>query len=90
MLGYLAGTRKGFPCNTGKRDKWLMNFLTNQESSLLLTCYHLGDMDAAWNALEAAMDLFESAMKEVCAALSYEYRNDVAKIRQYIKLLKTL
>lgn len=90
MLGYLAGTRKGFPCNTGKRDKWLMNFLSNQESSLLLTCYHLGDMDAAWNALEAAMDLFESAMKEVCAALGYEYRNDVAKIRQYIELLKTL
>ena len=90
MLGYLAGTRKGFPCNTGKRDKWLMNFLTEQEQTLLLACYNLKDIDNTWKALNAAMNLFESAMLEVCAVLCYEYKNDVQKIRQYIELLKTL
>lgn len=90
MLGYLAGSRKGFPLNTGKRDKWLFHFLTEKESEQLLTCYRLDSMETAWNSLYTAMQLFETAMKEVCHTLGYAYQNDVAKIRDYIELLKKM
>ena len=90
MLGYLAGSRKGFPLNTGKREKWLVHFLTEKESEQLLTCYRLDSMETAWNSLYTAMQLFETAMKEVCHTLGYTYQNDVAKIRDYIELLKKM
>lgn len=90
MLEYLSGSRKGFPLNTGKRNKWLMQFLTKQECTQFLTCYNLEDIDAVWNALYTAMQLFENSMREVCSTLGYEYKNDVEKIRNYIEILKNL
>lgn len=90
MLGYLAGSRKGFPLNTGKRDKWLFHFLTTEESEQLLACHRLDSLETAWDALYTALQLFEAAMKEVCHTLGYTYRNDVEKIRNYIELLKNM
>ncbi len=91
MLGYLAGVKKGFPLNTGKHDKWLLPFLSESQRTQLLGTYRLDSMESAWNALYAAMDLFEEAAQEVCGALSYPSINgDAKRVRGYIKTLKEL
>lgn len=90
MLGYVAGTRAAFPLNTGKHDKWLLRFLTETERAAVLGTYRLDSVDAAWEALHAAMDLFEASMIEVCATLSYPCSNDRPKIDAYIETLKSM
>lgn len=90
MLGYLAGARQGFPLNTGKHDKWLPRYLSEAERALLAETYRLGDIGQARRALVAAMDLFEAALKEVCAALGYDCPSDLEKTRGYIRLLQGL
>lgn len=88
MLGYLAGARNGFPVNTGKHNKWLPRFLSEDERSALSVTYNLSAVDAAWNALYTAMRLFQKAEREVCAALGYEYSDETLKIKEYIEVLK--
>lgn len=86
----LEGSRKGFPLNTGKRDKWLFHFLTTEESEQLLACHRLDSLETSWDSLYTSLQLFEAAMKEVYHSLGYTYRNDVEKIRNYIELLKNM
>ena len=89
MLGYLAGVRRGFPINTGKRNKWLPQFLTEEERQLMCTTLRLDSLENIWCALYAAMDLFKKAMQEICSALAYPYPYDVDAMRNYIeKLIK--
>lgn len=90
MLGYLAGARHGFPLNTGKRDKWLPRFLSDGERAKLLATYRLDGIDAAWRALQVAMDLFEAALAEVCATLGCPHPDCAEKVAGYIDTLKAL
>lgn len=90
MLGYLAGVRNGFPLNTGKRDKWLPQFLSEEECEKLFATYQLVHADAVWNSLYVAMQLFEDAMREVCDSLAYDTPVDVEHVRRYIDTLKQL
>ena len=84
MLEYVAGTRNGFPLNTGKHDKWLPRFLTADEQAGLLATYRLDSVDATWNALRSAMDLFERDMVETCDSLGYDRPDDGSKTSVYI------
>lgn len=90
MLGYAVGARDGFPLNAGKHDKLLPRFLTPGEREALLGTYRLDSVEAAWDALSAAMDLFEASMEEACEALSYDCPNDRPKIDAYVETLKGL
>ena len=90
MVGYAAGARNGFPLNTGKHDKWLPRFLSENERETLLETYRLDSIDAVWKALHAALGLFESALIEVCDTLSYDCPNHRKTIEDYIETLKTV
>ncbi len=90
MLGYLAGARNGFPINLGKHDKWLPKYLTVGENEKLCKTYVLGDEQDAWNALSKAMELFGSAITEVCALLGYDRPDYVEIVKEYIATLKNL
>nr|WP_161961264.1 aminoglycoside 6-adenylyltransferase [Eggerthella sinensis] len=90
MLGYLAGARAGFPLNTGKRDKFLLRFLTEGERADLLATYRLDTVEAAWSALHGAMDLFERAVQETCATLAYPCPVYGAPVEGHIETLKRL
>lgn len=87
MLGYLAGARTGFPVNLGKHDKWLPRFLTSGEWERLRKTYRLDSVDAAWSALDGAMELFESALAEVASALGCDCPDDLERGREYLKAL---
>lgn len=90
MLGYLAGARNGFPLNTGKYHKWLLQFLSDSEREKLLTTYNLENTDAVWTALYTAINLFENSMIEICGSLSYDCPNHAIKMKAYIETLKAL
>lgn len=90
MLGYLAGARSGFPLNTGKRDKFLLRFLTEGERADLFATYRLDTVEAAWSALHGAMDLFERAVQETCATLAYPCPAYGAPVEGHIEALQRL
>lgn len=90
MLGYLSGVRNGFPLNTGKHDKFLLHFLSDNECEAVLKTYRLEDVDAAWDALYTALDLFGNALVEVCDSLSYPCPYYLEKVKEYIEMLRTM
>jgi len=90
MLGYLTGSRRGFPVNTGKYDKRLPGFLHDSERKKLFTTYDLQNTEAVWKALSAAIELFEDSMAEVCTTLGFKYPDYVEKAKTYIEILKSI
>lgn len=88
MLEYLAGVQNGFPLNAGKHDKWLLRLLPDGICEKLLKTYRLESIEAAWDSLYAAMDLFGESMAEVCASLAYDCPDYVEDIKKYIETLK--
>lgn len=91
MLGYLAGVRNGFPLNTGKYNKRLLQFLTDIERDKLFETYILENTIAVWNALYTAMNLFENSMIEVCESLSFDCPNNyMINIKEYIETIKAM
>ena len=90
MLGYLAGARNGFPVNTGKYHKWLPRFLGDKEREQLYGAFRLDCIASVWSALYAAMDLFDSAMLEVCGSLACACPGYMRPVSEYIQTLKEL
>lgn len=90
MLRYLAGVRSCFPVNTGKLDRLLPEFLTQEEYGLLMKTYVLDSLSGAESALESAMRLFDAALKEVCAALGYADPGYHEPVQEYLRILRTL
>ncbi|WP_180994954.1 aminoglycoside 6-adenylyltransferase [Raoultibacter timonensis] len=64
-------------------------FLSESEREALFKTYRLDSIDAAWKSLYAALDLFESALIEVCESLSYGCPNRRKAIEEYIETLRT-
>ncbi len=90
MLGYLAGVQNGFPLNTGKHDKWLLRLLPDEICEEMLKTYQLGSIEATWDSLYAAMDLFGASMAKVCGFLAYECPDYLEKVKKYIEILKSM
>lgn len=90
MLNYLAGTKHGFPINTGKFNKWLPKFLSDLDYQQLLKTYELSDIQNCWTSLYKSIDLFDKALSEVCVELNYVKPNHTEVIRAYIETLKGL
>ena len=90
MLTYLAGTRSSFPVNTGKYERWLGRYLSEDEREMISLTYDLRDLESAETALGTAMELFRRSLSEVCGALGYEDPGYHGIITEYLGTLKKL
>ena len=90
MLTYLAGSRGGFPVNTGKYGRWLNRYLSAEEQGMLSSAYDLHSLEASQQALDTAMELFRRSLAEVCGALGCEDPGYHEIIMGYLRTLKDI
>ena len=88
MLSWLAGTRSGFPVNTGKYGRWLSGFLTKAENGMLDETYCLKHIGSEEKALDCAIELFGKSLSEVCSYLGYRDPGYHEAVTGYIRTLK--
>ena len=90
MLSYLAGARSGFPVNTGKYNRWLYRYLTEEEQEMLSLAYNIADLPSAETALENALELFGKSLAEVCGILGFTDPGYHDVVTEYIHTLKLI
>lgn len=91
MLEWQAGIKMNFSVSTGKYDKYLEKYLSNESWQALLSSSSDASYEGTWNALFATCDLFRSTAKVVAEHFGYSYPNeDDERVTSYLKHIKDL
>lgn len=88
MLIWEVGLHKGYAFNPGYQGKFLQKHLTADRWQALLKTYANADIEASWQALFAACDLFSQCAQIVATRFEFSYCSQEAKeVRQFLDYL---
>jgi aminoglycoside 6-adenylyltransferase len=86
MLEWQVGVETNFSVSTGKFNKYLEQYLSEESWHELLLTYAHGNYESTWEALFAACDLFRNTGKAVSKHFGYEYPyEDDERVTAYLK-----
>lgn len=91
MLEWQVGIETNFSVSTGKFNKYLEQYLSEESWQGLLLTYAHGNYESTWEALFAACDLFCSTGKAVSKHFRYGYPyEDDERVTAYLKHIRGL
>ena len=84
MLSWKIGADRGYGFSIGKCNKYIKQYLTENEWALLIKTYRLDSIEGCWAALKAAHELFRQASRYVSDKFDYAYPDYDDRITAYI------
>jgi aminoglycoside 6-adenylyltransferase len=91
MINWYIGIKTNFTTGTGKRGKYLKNYLSSEEWNRYRKTYPNHEEDNIWNALYEMDQLFRMAASYVANHYSYQYpKEEDEKVTAYISHIKEL
>lgn len=91
MLGWQAGAAHGFTVGVGKCSKYLPLLLPSEDADALYKTYPPAEEGAMWDALYAAVDLFDKSAAKVAAEMNFHFdERDSAGARGYFDFVRGL
>lgn len=91
MLEWKIGIQNNFNVCVGKCDKYIKNYLSEEDFNNLMKTYSLENYDKSWNALFTLCDLFEKTAKYVALNLGFFYNQEEAyKVKEFLVHIKNL
>lgn len=89
MLDWLIGARFEGKVSSGKLGKYYKKYLTKDEYVLLCKSFPDNSYESFWNAIDAAIELFEHAARFVAFKTKLEYsENDANGLKEYLEKVK--
>lgn len=91
MLEWKIGVENNFNVCVGKCDKYIKNYLSDEDFNNLMKTYSLENYDKSWSALFILCDLFEKTAKYVDLNLGFSYNQEESyKVKEFLLHIKNL